>query len=147
MDITVKTGDVLRETSDLAMLASFEDTPLPDDVADLLEPDDFRSRTGQTLLLYPRSAGWPRRLLLVGLGRRDQLTADILRQAAAIAVRQARTLQVPAVTIGVHGELPLAPDIASQALAEGLELGAYRYWPYRTSLTNEDIFEVKHATV
>ena len=29
MEINVKTGDVLRESSDLAMLACFEDIPLP----------------------------------------------------------------------------------------------------------------------
>ena len=69
MDITVKTGSVLGEESDLGVLATFEDVALPDAVANLLEPADYRGRAGQTLLLYPRGAVSPRRLLLVGLGR------------------------------------------------------------------------------
>ncbi|MFN8482319.1 MAG: leucyl aminopeptidase [Anaerolineae bacterium] len=147
MNITVETGDVLCEASDLAMLAAFEDEPLPDDVARLLEPGDFRGRAGQTVLLYPRSASGPRRLLLVGLGQRGALTTDALRQAAAVAVRQARSLLVPAVTVGIHDKLPLDRGIAAQAVAEGLELGAYRYWPYRTGATSEETFEVESATV
>ncbi|MFN8471135.1 MAG: leucyl aminopeptidase [Anaerolineae bacterium] len=147
MDITVKTGDVLREPSDLAMLATFEDAPLPGDVASLLEPGDFRGRPGQTLLLYPRTSNAPRRLLLVGLGPLGKVTADSIRQAAADAVRRAGALEVAAVTIGVHGHLPLAPEVAGQAVGEGLELGAYRYWPYRTDLAGEQATKVESATV
>ncbi|NTU83484.1 MAG: leucyl aminopeptidase, partial [Chloroflexales bacterium] len=127
MEITVRIGDLLRETAELGVLVSAEDTSLPTDVAGLLEPADFRGRAKQTLLLYPRGAGAPRRLLLVGLGKREAVSADSLRQAAAIAVQQARALQVTAFTLGVNGELPLAPERMAQALAEGLELGAYRY--------------------
>ena len=46
-------------------------------------------------------------------------------------------------TVGVHGELPLASESAAQAFAEGLELGAYRFWHYRTGLTDEQTFDVK----
>ena len=52
-----------------------------------------------------------------------------------------------AITVGVHGNLPLAPESAAQAFAEGLELGAYRYWHYRTGLSDEQTFDVKAATV
>ena len=69
MNITVKAGNMLREASDLGVLATFEDAALPGETAGLLEPEDFRGRAGQTALLYPRGAVAPRRLLLVGLKR------------------------------------------------------------------------------
>ncbi|CUS05132.2 putative cytosol aminopeptidase [Candidatus Promineifilum breve] len=147
MNITVKSGNVLREASDLAVLAAFEDAALPDAAAGLLEPDDFRGRAGQTLLLYPRGAVAARRLLLVGLGKRDKVTAESVRRAAATAVRQARELQVAALSIGVVDDLPLDGAATGQALAEGLHLGAYRYWKYRTGLTTEQTFVVESATV
>ena len=81
MEIKVQAGDVLQAESDLAVLATFEDAPLPAEVADLLEPDDFRGRAGQTLLLYPRGAVAPTRLLLVGLGKREKATAETIRRA------------------------------------------------------------------
>ena len=147
MDITVKTGSVLREESDLGVLATFEDAALPDAVANLLEPADYRGRAGQTLLLYPRGAVSPRRLLLVGLGRHESVTAESVRRAAAEAVKRARELQVAAISIGAVDDLPLDAETAGQAFAEGLDLGAYRYWKYRTGLTTEQTFAVERATV
>jgi leucyl aminopeptidase len=147
MEISVRAGDVLREPSDLGMLATFEDASLPAEVAGLFEPADFRGRAKQTLLIYPHGAVAPRRLLLVGLGKRESLNAEGIRQAAARAVQQARALQVPAITLGVNGDLPLDPEIAGQAFAEGIELGAYRYWRYRTGLTTEQTFAVERAAV
>lgn len=147
MEIKVMTGNVLEHESALAMLASFQDTPLPAGVAELLEPADFSGRALQTLLLYPRGANQPRRLLLVGLGKQEALTPDLIRQAAAAVIKQARALQVSAVTVGVNGAIPLPNDVTAQAFAEGLELGAYRYWHYRTDLTTEQTFEVERATI
>lgn len=147
MKITVKSGSVLRQDSELGVIATFEDAALPEQIAGLLEPNDYRGRAGQTVLLYPRGAIAPRRLLLVGLGKRESVTAESVRRAAAEAVRRARELQVAAITIGAAGDLPLDAETAGQALAEGLSLGAYRYWKYRTGLTTEQTFVVESATV
>ena len=147
MEIYVKAGDVLHEPSDLAVLGCFEDGSLPAGVADLLETGDFHGRAGQTLLLYPRGAVPSKRLLLVGLGKHDKATAETIRRESATAVKEAQKLKVAALTIGVNGELPLVPDAAAQAFAEGIELGAYRFWRYRTGLADEQTFKVERATV
>jgi leucyl aminopeptidase len=147
MQITTRTGELLREPADLAVLASYEDAALPAEVTALFESGDFRGRAKQTLLIYPGGALAPRRLLLIGLGKRESAGAEQIRQAAALAVQQARTLQVSAMTIGLHGDLPLAAEAAAQALAEGIELGAYRYWHFRTGLTAEQTFAVETATI
>lgn len=147
MEIAVRTGDLLAEPSDLAMLATFEDAPLPAEVAGLLEPEDYRGRSQHKVLLYPRGAVAPRRLLLVGLGKREAVSAESIRQVGASAVQQARAMQIAAVTVGVHGDVPLAPEVTAQALAEGMDMGAYRYWHYRTGLTTEQTFAVQRAAI
>jgi leucyl aminopeptidase len=147
MEIKVQAGDILHTESDLAVLGSFEDVPLPETVAALLVPGDYSGRAGQTLLLYPRGAIAPKRLLLVGLGKGEKATAETVRRESATAIREAQKLKVAAVTIGVNGELPLEPEVMAQAFAEGIELGAYRFWRYRTGLSDEQTFEVERATV
>lgn len=147
MEINVKTGDLLRDPSDLAMLGCFEDVPLASEVVALLEPSDFNGRANQTLLLYPRGAVAPRRLLLVGLGKREKATAETIRRASATAVKEAQKLKVAAVTVAVNGDLSSEPEAAAQAFAEGTELGAYRFWHYRTGLTDEQTFNVERATL
>ena len=44
MEVKVQDGDVLQAESDLAVLATFEDAPLPTEVVGLLEPNDYRGR-------------------------------------------------------------------------------------------------------
>lgn len=151
IEIAVKVGDILREPSELAMFATYEDAPLPAEIAGLFEPRDFSGKAKQTLLLYPRGAVAPRRLLLIGLGKRDAerdpLTPESVRAEAARTVRRAKELQVAAFTLGIDGNVPLDPEVAGQAFAEGIELGVYRYWQYRTNLTDEEKFVVERVTV
>ncbi len=147
MDIKVQAGNILETDSDLAVLATFEDVPLPVQVAELLEPADFGGRPNQTLLLYPRRAVAPKRLLLVGLGKREKATAETIRRASATAVKEAQKLKVAAFSVGTNGDLALEAGAAAQAFAEGIELGAYRFWHYRTGLTDEQTFKVEQATV
>lgn len=147
MEIRVETGDLLQRPSEMAALVVLEDSALPTAVADLLEPGDFRGRSGQVLLLYPRGAVAPRRLLLVGLGKADKLSLETVRRAAATAVQRARELQVADITIGAAGSMPEDDTQVAQVLSEGLVLGAYRYWHYRTGLSDEQTFAVKSATI
>ncbi len=132
------------------MLGCFEGVSLPSAVTDLLEPGDFKGNAGQTLLLYPRgeaAAVVPKRLLLVGLGKREKASAKSIRRQSATAVKEAQKLKVAALTVGVNGEIGLETTIAAQAFAEGIELGAYRFWHYRTGLSDEQTFKVEKAMV
>lgn len=147
MEITVKTGDVLHESSDLAILASFSGAHLPTEASGLLELDDFQGSARQTLLLYPRGAAAPRRLLLVGLGKREGVTTEVIRQAAAIAVQKAQELKVSAITIGINGDFPLSPEESAQAFAEGIELGAYRYWQRSSGSVKGKFSDVAKAII
>ncbi|HSO27128.1 MAG TPA: leucyl aminopeptidase [Anaerolineales bacterium] len=150
MEITVKQGNVLQEPSDLAVLGVYVDAPLPENVAGLLELEDFSGQPGKTKLLYPRGVIPARRLLLVGLGKREAISAESLRREGATAVKQARELQIKSVTVGLQGGStgkPLDPKQIAQAFAEGLEMGAYRYWTYRTGLTTAQTFKVEQATI
>ena len=147
MEIQINTGDIMQTKSDLAVLGCFEDVSLPAAVMGLLEPGDFKGSAGQTLLLYPRGAVAPKRLLLVGLGKRGKASAETIRRQSATAVKEAQKLKIAALTVGVNGEIELEPAIAAQAFAEGIELGAYRFWHYRTGLSDEQTFKVEKAMV
>jgi len=82
-----------------------------------------------------------------GFGFNDTATAETIRRASATAVKEAQKLKVAAVTVALNGDLSLEPESAAQAFAEGTELGAYRFWRYRTGLTDEQTFNVERATL
>jgi len=147
MEIKVKGGSVLELASDLAVLAVGEDVVLPGSVAGLIEPKDSSGKMKKTLLLYPGGAVKPRRLLLIGMGKTDKVTAESLREVAAVAIKEARKVQAEAFSFGFLDQPNLDAEKAGQALAEGFEMGAYRYQPYKTELKDEDKFAVEIITV
>jgi len=79
------------------------------------------------VVFHTRDRRWPR-LLVVGLGRAGDVTAERLRRAAAIAQGQARALRVDEfVLLAEGGAGKVAEADLGRALAEGLALGAYEY--------------------
>ncbi len=147
MDILVQSGRIFQESLPLVASCIWEDQALPQDIVDLVDPDDFQGRTRQTLLLYPRGVLPARRIFLVGLGKRSAADADSVRQAAAQISQKAHALQVE----GFAANLPLLAHVTAttvaQAFCEGALLGIYRYLDYKSQLTPEQTHRVKQMTL
>lgn len=92
---------------------------------------DFTAKEGQTLLVYP-AGGAPGadRILLVGAGKRDDLTAERLRRAGGTAAKQAARVRAERIAVFLPDSLlggKLDARRAGQALVEGVALGAYTF--------------------
>ena len=88
---------------------------------------DFTGTKDETALLY--SAKGPERVLLIGLGDADQVNGNMLRRAAMIGGKKARTIGAPSALLWF---VPVfAPNVsaarAGQSLAEGVPFGAWHY--------------------
>ncbi len=70
-------------------------------ISRVLQSGDFTGRKEDTLLLYPPSAVGIERVLLVGVGKREEHTVERLRRAIGVAVRQAEKLSVRDLAISV----------------------------------------------
>jgi leucyl aminopeptidase len=94
---------------------------------------DFTGKLWSQVLLYNPQRSGPRRVLLLGVGRQEQLDLERVRQAACRAVKRAGDLGADelAMHFPARAELP-AQDLA-QALVEGAVLGDYRYDKYVTA--------------
>jgi leucyl aminopeptidase len=142
MDFTTTRGELHLRPAGLAALFVFEDDgPLAGVVSRTdracrgavraaLDRGDFRGGFLDTALLYPARVA-PRRLLLVGLGRRAEFTPHRLRQAAATAARRARDLRAGTCTLALP-ETPAGADSLAQVAAEGAVLGHHLFTAYRT---------------
>jgi leucyl aminopeptidase len=93
---------------------------------------DFKGERNELLLQYAPQGG-VKRILLVGLGKQDDLDVERIRQAAAVAARKARDLGVARATAALYGRgTKVSVEEAAQAFAEGALLGSYQYLEYRT---------------
>ncbi|MES2305906.1 MAG: leucyl aminopeptidase [Gemmatimonadota bacterium] len=89
---------------------------------------DFTGARDETAVLYPADAGLAR-VLLIGMGEPNQLSAGALRRAAMIAGKRGRTMGAPTAVLFLAEGVPngMPADVAGQSLAEGLPFGAWHY--------------------
>jgi leucyl aminopeptidase len=93
----------------------------------LFEAGDFAGKRDETAVIYP--AGPAARVLVVGLGKLEELSPAALRRAASLAGKRSRTLGVPraAFHLPVESRGGVTPATAAQAIAEGLAQGVWHF--------------------
>lgn len=136
MNISVSRADASGQQTPLLVVpvldgdaqdAAFQsaDGALGGQLSGLVSRGDARGAFGTTALVYPTQGG-AERVLLVGVGKGAELTAERLRRAAGTAAKQAGTSRVGSLAFAVPFSA-LAPGEATRAVAEGLVLGAYDF--------------------
>src|SRR5690606_34575620 len=94
---------------------------------------DFVGRKDEVAVLYPRDGEVrAERVLLVGLGPRQQFSVERLRRAAGVAVRQAQRLGAPGLGLVVPAGTGEDAARLGQAAAEGAVLAAWEFRELRT---------------
>jgi leucyl aminopeptidase len=101
------------------------DTPLDP----LLEARGFTGKAGEVVVLPTLGRLPAATLVLVGLGDRDKVDAEVLRRAAAATVRQAGGARKAVTTLAQA--LPAHPVSSVRAVTEGAQLAAYRFDKYK----------------
>jgi leucyl aminopeptidase len=88
---------------------------------------DFSGKKDEVSVLYP--SGPAARVLLIGLGKTDELDRGSIRRAAAIAAKRARSLGVARAAFHLPAEArgKVTVSEAAQAAAEGLAQGVWQY--------------------
>lgn len=156
MKLTVKYGTLIKERAEIIVLGLFDapqidpvikgfDEVLGGMIRRLIKNEDFKPKLNKTFLLPTYGQLPAKRLLLVGLGKRDELTLDKLRQAAGTALKTVHGLGIKGVTSQLFTIKGPAEQI-SQAMVEGALLGLYRFTKFR-HLEPEDTREVKTLTI
>jgi leucyl aminopeptidase len=93
----------------------------------LLAAGDFSGKKDETALVYPPGA--TARVLLVGLGKPEEVSRTAIRRAASTAAKRARSAGVVRAAFHLPSEAlgAVTPAEAGQAMAEGLAQGAWQY--------------------
>lgn len=94
-----------------------------------LQRQGFKAKKGQSLVL--RDAAGAPSVVLVGMGKRDDIDAERWRLAAAALVRAAGEGGTAALLVGADAGVDAATTGA--AIAEGAVLAAYRFDAYRST--------------
>uniref|UniRef100_UPI0030D7D0D0 leucyl aminopeptidase n=2 Tax=Cyanothece sp. BG0011 TaxID=2082950 RepID=UPI0030D7D0D0 len=101
------------------------DEKLGGTIAEFIEEAEFEGKSGSSVVTRISGKSPIRKLMLVGLGKKDELTLDTLRLTAATVARLGKTEKVK--TLGIN--LPVVDNDASSttaAIAEGIILSLHQ---------------------
>jgi leucyl aminopeptidase len=107
-------------------------------LADVLAVEKFQGKAGQVTHLHTNGRLKASRVVVVGLGKRAETTAEALRRAAAAGLRRARDLGARTVAIEVLGDRLPARQRA-QAVVEGGILGTYTFDRYKREKSDKQV--------
>ncbi len=159
MKIKVKAGDISDWTDDAIVVNLFQDVKKPGgatgsvdkamggSISKLIKIGDFKGKFKEVTIL-PASGDIPaKRVMLVGLGEKEKLTIDRVREASGKAALQARESGLMSFSTIVHGAGIGGLDLseATEAMTEGALLALYRFTRYKT--TEEDKKNPEQMTI
>ena len=144
MKITFKTKSILELESDIILIFLDESLELSDKINQINESidksislvisqKDFKGKVNQTLLLATTNPKF-KRLLLIGIGKKNDADLETLRKAAAAGIKQLKKLELN--NCSLHMEQSLLDNESYEnitaAVTEGLILGNYKFIKLKT---------------
>jgi leucyl aminopeptidase len=117
------------------------DSALNGELTRVLAAGDFTGKSDQTVLFYPKKG--PKRVLLVGAGKAEEMSRSLVRRCAAVAARRATALKIPTIAFHITDETRggVTPTEVGQVVAEGVAQGAWKFTEYQGSEGEESQLE------
>ncbi|OCQ91142.1 leucyl aminopeptidase [Oscillatoriales cyanobacterium USR001] len=112
--------DVIELTGDLAQL----DEKLAGTLKELINEVEFKGAVANSAITRVGSGSPIRKIIVVGLGKPDDLKLETLRRAAATCARLAKKEKCK--TLGISFPICHTPDATAQVITEGIELALYQ---------------------
>ena len=123
MKVSLESSPARSTAAGLLCVGLFEGEDLPDWLAGTSGSDDVRAGFRKLTVLRPGDDDTPERVLVVGLGKRDDFNSERARVAASHGVRQAQRYEIDALA----WEVPTGSGPAACAIAGASILTAYRF--------------------
>ncbi len=140
MQIEVRRGDILEVADEAIVINIFEDVKIPrgatavidkalqGQITELIASGDIRGKHMETTLLYTRGVIPSKRVLVIGLGKKENFDTEKIRQVSGKAATFLRNLGIRSFTTIIHGAGTgnISVSDATTAVVEGTILSLYR---------------------
>ncbi len=153
MKITVEVGDIARWEDEVIVVNLFEgvghpggatgavDAALGHQITAMIATGDISGAFKEVSVFPTFDKINANRVMVVGLGKREEFTLDRVREVSARAATKARDMGLRTFSTIVHGagvgDLDLGD--AAEAVVEGMLLGLYRYTEHKTETDKKKI--------
>jgi len=151
MRITVQIGRAEAASEEVLVLTHCEgealakqdaaplDRALGGALSKLVQSKEFEGKANEVLLFHTQGKVPTKRLVLVGLGKKNEVTIETIRQAMGTVVKRVRQTKVESFSVALPTAMPgrMSWVEVAQAMVEGAILGSYRFTVYRSEASSE----------
>ncbi|HEX79199.1 MAG TPA: leucyl aminopeptidase [Dehalococcoidia bacterium] len=159
MEIKVIAGDVIHVETGAVVIGCFKeekrlggesaaiDEALDGAISRLISQGEVKGKPGEVTIIHSLGRIPAARVVVVGLGKKDELKLDGVRSAVAEACRHLQRKDVTDVAVDAIGkDVPgITAEVYAQAVAEGALLGVYTFRRHITGENNKG--ELKKLTI
>lgn len=151
MKITVKSGSITDQKGDVLIVNLFQDVKEPSGATgavdkalegliskELIGIDEFKGKLGSCGVIATYGKLPVRKIVVVGLGKKEEFDINAIRKASACALKVCNRLKAEKVYSVLHGAgaCGLSAELCSRALAEGTILANYKFDKYKSKKQN-----------
>ena len=122
------------------------DRALGGSLSKLVQSKEFEGKANEVLLYHTQDKVPAKRLVLVGLGKKSEVTLETIRQAMGSAAKRVRQAKVGSFAVVLPTVKPnrMSWVEVAQAMVEGAILGSYQFTVYRSeAASGQDVAEMK----
>jgi leucyl aminopeptidase len=127
MKVSVSQSEITAVDADLVAIGLCEGEELPGELGSARGADDAKSSFKTLTMVHPEQ---PTRLLVAGLGKREDLDAERLRIAAALVAKEVARLKATSLAWALPGGLD---GEMAEGIVTGTILGAYSFDEFKSS--------------
>lgn len=149
MEILVTKGNLTEVESDLVVINEFEGVKKPggatgavnaaigNRIVTLMKEEGFKGKKGETLLIRTSDEIASKRVLLMGLGKKEDFNTEVIREVSAVSFQMAKKIGARHVTSILHGAGAgkIESKEALKAMVEGVRFAEYNFDSYKKSQT------------
>jgi len=116
-------------------------------ITEILKSGDFTGKESQVSILYVGNLLPAKRVALVGVGKKDEVTLEKIRNAYSKVMQSLRNLNIKDAATSIDLNLmPSDREKIVSAVVEGSILGLYQYTPYKT-VGRDEIREMRSLEI
>jgi len=160
VEIGIIAGDITRQKSGAIIIGFFEgkksidggidtiDKALKGVVSRLVDRGEIKGKLGEVNEIHSLGGLDADRVVIMGLGKQEELTLDKIRGAIGDTCRRLKKQRVDDIATVAHGVgvNDITPQDSAQAITEGALLGLYSFRKHITGKKDEQ-FEIKKLTI
>jgi leucyl aminopeptidase len=144
VQIRIVTGDIRETEADAVVVGIYEGAYLlEDDTAEmdkilggvitrLISHGEIKGKINQQSVIFSLGKISASRIIVAGLGKKDELTADRIRGVIAVVCRSQEENNLDSIAVTLPGTGIISDQVIAQAITEGAMLGTYSFLRHMT---------------